>query len=650
LDVVPLARASMLDPEATGQLVDAIADAAGLADMGVVVTTADEDPRTIYASQKAADLTGYTPSELLELRVWDLIDDDDLARIQQIHSGLRSSGRAFQIAETTLVTKSGGRVPIQATTAATTVGVSPVHVSLIIDLSLQRKAQAALAESEARFRSVVESAPDGVAILKGPVIQYLNRAGARMLGYRNAEDAVGRLISRHLVGDDAEKAESRIRTLMQTGKRFEEPTEYRMRDPDGREFFVEISSIRIEVDGEPAVLGFARDVTERKAVQARLVQGDRLAALGTLAAGVAHEINNPLAYMMLGLDRLSRRLSRLPVGAAETESFQRDIAEIREGAERVAAIVRDLKAFSRADELSRGPVDVRAALENTIRLTENEIRHRATLVRRYEEVEPANANQARLEQVFLNLIVNAVQALTEGDYREHEITVALRQEDPERVVVEISDTGPGIPPEILDRIFDPFFTTKALGIGTGLGLPICRGIVTGIGGHLDIESQVGNGTRARVTLPVYVRAPARASTSARPSTVPPAPAKRGRLLIVDDEPQVTRLLKHILNEEHDVLVASSGRAALEALEVDDDVDLILCDVMMPEINGVEVYRRLERSKPELARRMVFMTGGAFTPSTVEFLRTTEQPTLGKPFDNAALMKLIRTRVANVQGR
>ena len=244
--------------------------------------------------------------------------------------------------------------------------------------------------------------------------------------------------------------------------------------------------IPVEVHGAPILNGrgeviFAvasfTDITERKSLETRLRIADRMASVGTLAAGVAHEINNPLAYVMANLAFVVEELRRDFGGMAEVIEA---LDEARAGAERVRVIVRDLKTFSRQHQDELVPVDVRKVLEASVSIAWNEIRHRARLVKLLADVPDVMASEARLGQVCLNLLVNAAQALPVGAAEKNEIRLTTSLEAG-RVVIEVADTGPGIPPEVLSRIFDPFFTTKAAGVGTGLGLSICRSIVQSLG-------------------------------------------------------------------------------------------------------------------------------------------------------------------------
>ena len=380
--------------------------------------------------------------------------------------------------------------------------------------------------------------------------------------------------------------------------------------------------------------------------QAQLVEADRLAALGTLAAGVAHEINNPLSYVLLNLDLVIREAS---AGTPSADIVSR-LREARSGVERVRLIVQDLKSFSRADTERRGPVDVRRVLDSTIEIAANEIRHRARLLRAYDEVPPVEADASRLGQVFLNLLVNASQAIVEGvdgDASRNEIRVATRTDQAGRVVVEIADTGAGIAPEHLSRVFEPFFTTKPVGVGTGLGLSICRGIVTALGGDITVESTLGAGTTFRVILPAST-SPAPLADDPTPLSssgrgVVPSSRRRGRVLVVDDEPALAAALARSIERDHDVVVLSSGRDALELLRRDEAFDVILCDLIMPQLTGMDLHDELRRTTPALADRIIFMTGGTFTSRTREFLGRVSNPALDKPFDLATLSALLRAR-------
>jgi CheY-like chemotaxis protein len=268
----------------------------------------------------------------------------------------------------------------------------------------------------------------------------------------------------------------------------------------------------------------------------------------------------------------------------------------------------------------------------------NEIRHRARLIKDYGDVPPALANEARLGQVFLNLVINAAHAIPEGRSERNEIRIATRR-DSDRVVVEIRDTGAGIAPDVLPRIFDPFFTTKAPGVGTGLGLAICHRIVSALGGSILVDSTVGTGTVIRVRLKI-------AENMALDGEAPSPPAqpagRRGSVLVIDDEPMVVGLVRRMLSRVHEVTAATSVHQALDHLSAGDRYDVILCDLMMPEMSGIDLHAELSRVYPDEANRMVFMTGGAFTSGARAFLDRVGNPWVEKPFDAKNLCALIET--------
>jgi CheY-like chemotaxis protein len=280
-------------------------------------------------------------------------------------------------------------------------------------------------------------------------------------------------------------------------------------------------------------------------------------------------------------------------------------------------------------------------MEATLRMAWNEIRHRAHIVKNFGRTPPVQASESKLGQVFLNLIVNAAQAIVEGSADKNEIRISTTTEPGGAVVVEISDTGPGMPPEVLDRLFTPFFTTKAAGVGTGLGLSICHRIVTAFGGSIGVKSQTGIGTTFRVSLP-----------ASRTQASEPAPVvalnvvarRRGSILVIDDEPTVAKAVHRILAPEHEVVALGSAVQALERIVAGEQFDVILCDLMMPEMTGMDLYLELNRLAAEQASRMIFLSGGAFTVRARAFLDQVPNQRIEKPFGALHLRSLINDRI------
>lgn len=370
---------------------------------------------------------------------------------------------------------------------------------------------------------------------------------------------------------------------------------------------------------------------EQRRMRDQLVVAERMASAGTLAAGLCHEINNPLAIAIANLDYVVDALAELIPKGDRLVEVVAPLGDTREAVHRIRDIVRDVKLFSRPQKEDAEPVDVRRVIDSSIRMAWNEIRHRAQLVKDYGDTPLVSANEARLGQVLLNLIVNAAQAIPEGNASGNEIRIVTRSEGG-LVAIEVHDTGKGIPQEILDRIFDPFFTTKPVGVGTGLGLAICHRLVTEFGGEISVQSKVGKGTTFRLSLPAATEE----TVKVKPAAAPVASTPRARILVVDDEAAIGTAIQRSLARHHDVVALASGKEALTRLASGEHFDLIISDVMMPEVTGIMIYEELLRRAPDQARRMIFMTGGAFTIGSREFLSRVPNACVEKPFDMATL--------------
>lgn len=400
----------------------------------------------------------------------------------------------------------------------------------------------------------------------------------------------------------------------------------------------------------PAVERELREAASRqesRRLQQYVLMSDRLASVGTLAAGVAHEVNNPLAFIIGNIDFVLRLLQQLATAAELRPKLSESIAALEDahkGTERIREIMRGLRLFARGDDDRHGPVDVTAVLESSISVAWNEIKHRAKLVRDYGPLLTVQASEGRLGQVFLNLLINAAQAIPEGQAEQNEIRVAAHRRNGD-VIVKIADTGVGIPPEHRARLFKPFFTTKPPGSGTGLGLSICYGIIKGMGGDIGVESQPGKGTCFSVRFPVGALAVA----SAPPPLVLPSTTvgRRCRVLVIDDEEEILRVYQRCLEGEHDVAIAASGEEALGRLRGETQFDVILCDLMMPSMDGIAFHGELQKLTPALASRIVFITGGAFTQRARDFLAAVPNHRLEKPFGPDELRAAIRSAVGGM---
>jgi PAS domain S-box-containing protein len=602
-----------------------IIEAAELAGIGVTVSFDDDQFPVTFASEAAGRIFGLSAEALKRQEPHNRLAPEDLPRVAELIQKRLRGEPTPRLLEVQALRADGTTVPIELGMAFVTIDGRPARVAFLHDISERKRAQ----QSEARYRTLIEHAADGVAILDAQhVIRYMNPSGLRMMGMEDAAQVVGRRVTEFVDPDVERRALARPPVA-------EGATEIVFRRPDGSSVVVETIAVPIEHDGKPAFMTFARDITERRQMEARLVQADRLAAVGMLAAGVAHEINNPLAFVLLNLGVLTRELPRLVKDPSRMEATLARVAETREGAERVATIVRDLRTFARSEPDRDEPVELRRVLESAVKMVSSGMRTRAHVSTLYETVPLVRGSEARLGQVFLNLLVNALQALP--DHREQEVAVRLEHLNGE-VVVTVSDTGAGIAPADLPRIFDPFFTTKPSGMGTGLGLSIVHSIVTSLGGRITVESTVGSGTRFRVHLPVMIPGP---RPRARETPVPmPGSEGRLRVLIIDDEQTVAAAVARALEDENTVSVSTSAADALPDI-LAERYDVVICDVMMPRMGGVELYEEVAKARPGLERRIVFMTGAGFTPRLAELIDRTATTCLEKPFTGEAVKREVR---------
>jgi PAS domain S-box-containing protein len=630
----------------------------------------DPQFRVHYWNQRATELFGWTAEEVRGLHPgdWGFIADEDKALAHEAMSRLVSGEDRWNVKRGQNHHKDGSIVHCEwyNSVIRDSAGRVICILSQVLDVTEQDRVLARLEESERRFKATFEQAAVGLAHvgLDGRWLRTNTRL-CSILGY-SAEELLGRTLQdithpddRAAMGDLAEKMLAGIITTYAMEKRYLRKaggslwcnlTVTLMRKPDGTpEYFIcviEDISWRHRVEAERDLLLerehqarteaealVRRRSAELEAARGALVVAERLATAGQLAGGVGHEINNPLAYVLANLTYALEELGRLktPTPEVDVPEMQRALVQAQLGAERIRDIVRDLRIFSRSDPEAMGPVDVQAAMEFAIGMTAHQLRQRAQLTRWYQPVPLVHANESRLGQVFLNLLLNAAQAIPEGTSGEHEVSITIRPGEYGWVVVEIRDTGVGIAAEHLPRIFEPFFTTRAVGKGSGLGLSVCHGIVTGLGGHIQVESQQGRGTTFRVLLPVSAQAQPRAASSVR-SARPPSPPRR--VLVIDDDPEVRESLARIIGPPHIIEQSETGRAAKEKLVGGADYDVIFCDLMMPDVTGMDLHEAVTARRPELLERMIFMSAGAFTPRAAEFFERVSARRIDKPFDPA----------------
>ncbi|MGH7436086.1 MAG: ATP-binding protein [Polyangiaceae bacterium] len=534
----------------------------------------------------------------------------------------------------------GGRVFVRAFARPTIDAAGEVvRVAVaFIDISLEVQARQRAESIEEQLTRVFAHTPIIVWAhdAEGKITLSQGR-GLEVLGW-NAEDLVGRSVW-DLYKDAPDVLRNTRRSL--DGEAFADVVEV-----GPLVFQTTYAPIRDAGGKVVRVVGVSTEISEQRAAETRLARAERVASLGVLAASIGHEINSPLSYATSNLERLARGLQSAErlLPPELFRELSECVVEARDGAERVTGTVRSLRDVSRGD-VERRLVDVRTVVGRALRLAGTELGYRARVISDLPEIPPVMANEGQLAQVFINLLHNAAHAIVEGQALDNEIRVRARTEGG-HVVVEVEDSGAGMAPEVQARIFEPFFTTKPVGEGTGLGLSICLGLLKGMGGQIECESEPGRGTTFRVRLPVAEGDSAGPVSRPEPAsgTIPRA-ARRARVLIIDDDARLARSVKALLDDEHDVEVETSSPSALARLVGGERFEVVLCDLMMREMTGMDLYDKLRADKPEVARAFVFMTGGAFTARAQNFLDGVENPCLDKPFVRRELVAVIADRLA-----
>ncbi|MBN2529036.1 MAG: PAS domain S-box protein [Deltaproteobacteria bacterium] len=404
---------------------------------------------------------------------------------------------------------------------------------------------------------------------------------------------------------------------------------------------------------------------EHQKMQIAIIQSDRLSSMGRLAAGICHELNNPLSYVGYSIESLKDDFAEMTKAAIDLEKaenqntgtgwqavnrikemlidddIQKRLSLATEGLCRIREIASALGAFSLSEKEAKRSVSIDSVIEAAINMAMYEIKYRAKLTREFTAVSPVMASPGRLAQGFLNLLMNAVESIEPGKVMDSEIKLKTWQQNG-HVFFEISDTGRGISKDRIDNAFEPFYTSKG-NTATGLGLPICKQIVSELNGEIRLESIEGRGTTVTMQIPIHEKS----ITDYVKSQLDTCISNRfvqGRILLVDDEDGI-RLALHRILRKHKTEDAASGKDAIELLQKDHNFDMILCDLVMPQTTGIDVHKWILANVPELADDMVFMTGGVFTDDAKQYLATYDPPVISKPFDHRTLAQFVNDRVA-----
>jgi len=578
-----------------------------------VLTTNTED-RITYANPAAADVFGRDRSALVGEKLLGLFarDSSDVVVFGQVaaRDGLTQCYDA-QVA---------GRDCMVSVGAAPLTGAEGVIGTILTvrDVTDSRRAHQELARSESRYRHLFEDASDAIMTFDSlGRFTSVNDAGEQISGY-SRDELIGKFFGPLLPISELPRAVLEFRKAL-SGQPGQFESVVVRKDGERRHITITYSCPQRSRE----VLCLIRDATEEKQLQQQLVQSEKMGAIGQLVSGVAHELNNPLASITA--------FAQLMLSDGNLNKDDRHATEtIASEARRAARIVHNLLTFARQHKAEKTYADINQVIENTLELRGYDLNVRGIQIERlYADPPPSTMLDAyQLQQVILNLVTNAEQAMAGVERAHHRLTVRTRQ-NADAVHIEIEDTGPGIPVESLERIFNPFYTTKSVGHGTGLGLSISLGIISEHGGRIWAENAAGGGARFCVELPLVAAAPANASAVSESSV---AAKKNLHILVADDEAAIRMALSRFLEKAgHTVVMVDSGSKALEAGR-EGMYDAIFLDIRMPDISGQTVFRQWQMKRPDLAERVVFLTGDIVSEDLFQFLTGTGRPFIAKPFD------------------
>lgn len=609
-----------LDPlRVAAEIVAALADA-------VVVT--DLDRRVLTANRAAAELFGRPLEDLPGTPIDTLVALGERQHVADRER--RATGGEPQRYETRIVSRAGEERVVAVSTTSLVVDGQPLGtVATLRDITEQKRAQETLARSEARYRNLFESASDAIVTFDANGrFTTVNQAAEIISGYRR-DELVGQWFAPMLPDDELPKALAHFQRALAGETGLFETTFHRK---DGEIRTIQVTYSTPQLDEE--VLCMIRDVTDQKLLQEQLIQSEKMSAIGQLVSGVAHELNNPLA----GISAFAQLL----LSEKRFPPDQRTAAEmIYAEARRASRIVQNLLTFARQHKPERTPTLVNQVLDDTLELRGYELRVRGIeVLRDYDDQLPETmADAHQLQQVFLNLITNAEQAMERAERHKQRLMVRTGRSG-DKIRIEVEDTGPGIPPNLLERIFNPFFTTKPTGSGTGLGLSISLGIVREHDGRIWAENAPHGGARFVIELPVVASGPS-------PEEQPPAPlppiSDRLRILVVDDEASVrVALQRYLSGRGHDVETTASGKEALVRVR-EDTFDAMIVDMRMPDVSGEQMFEELRARDPASAERVIFTTGQLVDEGVQAFLAAAGRPCVPKPFEFAAFDQLLPAR-------
>ena len=602
--------------------------------------TADQTLHFRYLNEAWPKVLGWSLEELRSRPFTDFVHPDDIKATEAEAAHLSEAGRTVGF-ENRYRHKNGSWVRLAWNAQVS----DDVFFAVARDVTAEAEKrdqliarEAKLALADERWRALFENMVEGV------VVQ--DRTGA-ITGCNPAAEAILGLPRTQLL--TCQVYDYRWRTIREDGTEF--PPEQHpalvtlatgkpnnnvimgLLRRGGELRWVSVNTQRLEENG--SIISTFRDITDRKLSEQRaerLKEQERLVTTGTLAAGVGHEINNPLAYVLGNLEFAIKKLA--DSSASQDDDVLQVLREARDGAQRISTIVAGLRALAREESPVPIETDVVPTINAAIGIAMHEIRRRASLELRVDEVPPILADDSRLTQILVNLLTNAGQAFTKEEPDVNKILVRAYLTASNEVVISVRDNGPGIAADVAQRMYDPFFTTKPVGQGTGLGLSLTLSAVESLDGHLEHETKLGKGTEFRVT---FKTAPGKVSPT---NPVADAANDLPKIVFIDDDKSVLNSLARLIPDNYQAITFADPRKAIAYLEAGRPADVVFCDVMMPYLTGKDIYERLHIADPQLAQRLVFVTGGAHGEALVSFIRSLDNLRLQKPFGTVELHETI----------